>query len=201
MRNNHIGKTIRDNIRRIVSRGNDSHARGNTRSDARRVLETIIFPYFVRRDEFSAILFIGCREYTNGYNKIFANKNYWTLEVDPTQREYGAKNHITDSLKNVHLHFNENELDLIVCSGVFGFGLNDKANVEKAFRGCFTCLREGGVFVLGWNDIPKHRPFPVEECQSLTLFNPHVFQPLSTSRYLTANSNRHIYNFYVKPKK
>jgi SAM-dependent methyltransferase len=170
-------------------------------TDDRRVLETLIFPYFLQRKEFSKILFVGSAWCTRGYNKIFENKDYWTLDIDPSQSKYGAKKHITDSIENIHLHFNENELDVIICNGVFGWGLNAEAPVERAFQGCFDCLREGGVFVLGWNDMPKRRPFPLEESQSLKLFNHYVFPPLSTSQFLTANPNRHMYNFYDKPRK
>ena len=170
-------------------------------TDDRRVLETIIFPYFCQRNEFYKILFVGCEWFTVGYNEIFKNKAYWTLEIKPRRSKYGAKKHIIDSVENLNLHFNENELDLIICNGVFGWGLNAKANVERAFQGCFECLREGGVLVLGWNDRPRRCPFPLEECQSLKLFNHYVFPPLSTSQYLTADKNRHTYNFYVKRKK
>lgn len=167
-------------------------------TDDRRVLQAIIFPYFVQHDDFARILFVGCQWYTRGYNKVFKNKTYWTLEIDPSQRKYGAKRHITDSLKNVGRHFRQGELDLIICTGVFGWGLDAKPDVETAFQGCFESLRDGGIFVLGWNDVPEHRPFPIEECQTLKLFAPYVFPPLSTSQYLTDTANRHIYNFYVK---
>jgi SAM-dependent methyltransferase len=167
-------------------------------TDDRRVLETLIFPYFIERDEFSRILFVGSAWCTRGYNTMFARKTYATLDIDPTQKQYGAKRHITDSIENIDLYFKENELDVIICNGVFGWGLNDKASVEKTFQGCFACLREGGILVLGWNDVPKRRPFPLAECESLRSFNAYVFPPLSTSQYVTANPNRHTYNFYMK---
>lgn len=168
------------------------------RTEDRRILEERIFPYFVAHREYSKILFVGCAWYTRGYAAIFKNKEYQTLEIDPREGKYGARHHITDSLENLSLYFEEGELDLIVCNGVFGWGLNEKSSIEKAFPGCFRCLRPGGVFVLGWNDIPERRPFLLEECQGLKLFQPFVFAPLSTAQYLTATSNRHTYNFFVK---
>ena len=143
-----------------------------------RVLETIVFPYFIQRDEFYRVLFVGCDWYTRAYNRMFQNKAYSTMDINPSQSKYGAKHHIVDSAANVHLHFNEDTLDLIICNGVFGWGLDARADVERAFQGCFECLREGGVLVLGWNDISKRRPFFLEECQSLQLFNQYVFPPL-----------------------
>ena len=168
-------------------------------TDDRRVLVSIIFPYFLERSEFAKILFVGCDWYTRGYNAIFKDKEYWTLDIAPEQRPFGAENHITDSLENIAWSFREGELDAIICNGVFGWGLNARYQVERAFQGCFQCLRAGGILVLGWNDNPERRPFPPDDCQSLKLFDHHVFPPLSTWQYLTANPNRHIYNFYIKP--
>ncbi len=166
--------------------------------DDRYILREVIFPYFIPKNEFSRILFVGCKWYTRNYNTQFQQKDYWTLDVDQRQRKHGAKQHITDTLENIDQHFAENSLDLIVCNGVFGWGLDEREDVEKAFRKCYQCLRAEGVFILGWNDIAKRRPFPLEECQALNLFDKYKFPPLSTSEYLTKTFNRHKYYFYVK---
>ena len=163
------------------------------------MLEKEIFPYFVPLPQYSKILFVGCAWYTRGYRTLFSAKDYQTLEIDPLESKYGAKKHITDSLENIDQHFQEGELDLIICNGVFGWGLNEKASVENALRGCFRCLRPGGILIQGWNDIPERCPFPLEECQSLKLFQPFVFPPLATAEYRVATSSRHIYSFFVKP--
>jgi len=168
------------------------------RTQDREVLETVIFPYLVEQPEFHKILFVGCAWYTKGYNKIFQSKDYYTLEIDPNKRMCGSKKHIIDTVENVRLHFKEGELDLIVCNGVFGWGLNDKSAVEKTFQGFFDCLREGGVFILGWNDVPERRPFPLEECRSIQQFHPFTFPPLGTHQYAMETENRHIYSFYIK---
>ena len=67
----------------------------------------------------------------------------------PPNGGHGARRHIVDRLENVTRHFGEGALDLIVCNGVFGWGLDDPDGVDEAFRGCHRCLRAGGVFVLG----------------------------------------------------
>ncbi len=167
-------------------------------SNDRIVLEDVIFPYFIQRDEFSVILFVGCHWYTRRYNKTFKDKTYWTLEINPAHSKYGARRHIVDSVENLRAHFDEGELDVIFCNGVFGWGLNDKDPVEKAFHECFECLRDGGILVLGWNDIPERCPFPLEDVQALRRFRRLVFPPLSTAEYLTVGPGRHKYGFYVK---
>lgn len=167
-------------------------------TEDRRVLEDKIFPYFVSAPQYSKILFVGCAWYTSGYNTIFKDQDFQTLEIDPRESRYGARKHITDSLENITHHFEEGGLDLIICNGVFGWGLDERPRVEAAFQGCFQSLRPGGVLIQGWNDTPERCPFPLDECQSLKLFQPFVFPPLSTAQYVIAEK-RHIYRFYVKP--
>ena len=167
-------------------------------TEDRRVLEKEVFPYFISSSEYSKVLFVGCAWYTRGYNTIFKGKDFQTLEIDPSEAKHGARKHITDSLENINYHFDEDELDLIICNGVFGWGLDEKANVEAAFQGCFRCLRQGGILVLGWNDLPERRPISLDECRSLKLFQPFVFPPLSTAQYHTTTSNNHTYSFFIK---
>jgi hypothetical protein len=164
----------------------------------RQILETTILPYFATSQEFTKILFVGTAWYTEGYKQIFQTKNYSTIEIDPSQAKYGSSQHIIDSIAHVHHHFRPNELDLIICNGVFGWGLNAKPEVESTFTECFHCLWPGGVFVLGGNDRPEHRPFPLDELKSLKLFQPWVLPPLATAQYRTTNPNCHTFNFYSR---
>jgi len=151
------------------------------RTDDRNILENVIFPYFVHKEEYRKILFVGCAWFTKRYNKLFRNKIYWTIEIDPSLKKFGSKKHIIDSLENVTKHFSENELDLIICNGVFGWGLDEKATIENSFRGCFHIFRNGGVFILGWNDVPEHRPYLLDEIESLRLFKTYRFEPLNNT--------------------
>lgn len=167
-------------------------------SEDRRVLEQIILPYLAAQPDLGRVLFVGCAWYTRGYRKIFKDRAYITLEMDPAAARYGARRHIVDTLENIGAHFPAGGLDAIVCNGVFGWGLNERTAVERAFGGCFECLRPGGVFVLGWNDAPAHRPFPPLESHSLRRFAPWTFPPLAASVWPTATYNRHTYGFYRK---
>lgn len=168
-------------------------------TDDRRVLQTVILPHFARQPGITKVLFVGCAWYTRGYRRFFPPQAYWTLDSDPGRRRYGARQHVTDSLANVGVHFGEATLDLILCNGVFGWGLNAPAEVEQAFDGCYHSLRPRGVLVVGWNDIPERRPFPLEAVRSLQQISALVFPPLQSARYLTANPNRHTFDFYEKP--
>jgi hypothetical protein len=168
------------------------------RNDDRRVLEQTIFPYFVDRPEFPTVLFVGTAWYTEPYNHIFREKNYSTIEIDPSQAQYGASRHIVDSLEYVDRHFAPRSLNLIICNGVFGWGLDQRSTVEKAFGHCYELLRSGGILIVGWNDLPEHRPFLLEDCDALKLFQPWDFPPLGTAQYQTPSKNRHTFNFYIR---
>lgn len=167
------------------------------RSQDRDILEKIIMPYLAQAEGYNRILFVGCAWYTRGYRKLFKEKDYWTIERDPEQARYGAPQHVIDSLENMRRHFHENALDAIICNGVFGWGLDERESVEQAFQGCFESLREGGVFVLGWNDLPEHVPFPLEDCMALRSFARFEFPPLGSTR-VAAETGGHTFDFFVK---
>ncbi len=167
-------------------------------TEDRRLLARVILPYFAGSAQFERVLFVGCAWYTRGYASLFRERRYWTLDPDASKRRWGAQRHIVASLARVRDQFDAASLDLVVCNGVFGWGLDDKAEVEAAFGGCYDCLRPGGVLVLGWNDVPRHRPFLPDECESLRRFTAYRFPPLACSCYRTGTRNRHTYNFYLR---
>ena len=175
------------------------HVSSFLKNEDRRVLEQVIFQYFLRREVCRDVLFVGCDWYTEGYNKWFEEKkNYWTIDVDPSSRKYGAKQHIVDRLQDLGRHFQVGTFDVIVCNGVFGWGLDARPDVEQAFLACYRCLRDDGVLVIGWDDVEERCPFPLEQCRSLRVFAPFTFPPLGTSEYQTATPYRHTYTFYVE---
>jgi SAM-dependent methyltransferase len=167
----------------------------------RYILEQKIIPYFVTNQECKKVLFVGCGSYTKHYKRWFQKKEYWTIDVNPLKKIYGSDNHIVGSLSELNTHFPENYFDLVLCNGVFGWGLNDKEEVEKAFGGCFQRMNQGGVLVIGWDDVPEKKPFPLETSESLSQFRPYFFPPLSTTQYRNSEDelDKHVYNFYVKP--
>lgn len=170
-------------------------------SPDRYVLEDIIIPNLAACKEIDKILFVGCDWYTKAYRKYFKNKDYWTIEIDEKKRKYGSKKHIIDGLQNLGNYIENDYFDLIVCNGVFGWGINNKQDTEAAIKQCYNCLRQDGLLVLGWNDVSTYRPyFAMGECENLNNFEPYLFPPLSTFQYLTEHSpTRHTYNFYIKP--
>ena len=170
-------------------------------SPDRLVLEDVIIPYFVSRSEYHKILFVGCDWYTKPYRKLFRNKEYWTIEIEEWRKKYAGERHIVDALQNLSLHIESGYFDVIIYNGVFGHGINTKEDTEESFNQCFQALREGGILVFGWNNVPQYTPFPVTtECENLQKFKPYVFEPFPTSEYLVPNTEyRHTFHFYKKP--
>jgi len=165
----------------------------------RHLLEKVIIPYLVSQADLKRVLFVGCEWYTKPYESLFKQKEYWTIELDPDNAIYGARNHIVDRVQNLTRYFSNDYFDLIICNGIIGYGVNTLPDMEETFAQCFQCLRAKGILVVGWNDIPERNIPPFENCNSLNQFYSYIFPPISTSKYLTNTHYRHAYNFYIKP--
>jgi SAM-dependent methyltransferase len=165
-------------------------------SPDREVLEREILPYFASRDEFRRVLFVGCDWYTRRYERLFAGKEYITIEVDAARRPFGAKRHIVASLADLGEHVAAGGLDLVLCNGVFGWGLDAPDEASRAFAACAACLRPGGVLMLGWDDVAEHRPFDPLTLSALSALHGWQFPPFESSRRTVGT---HVYDFFAKP--
>ena len=124
----------------------------------RRVLEQIIFPGYLADPRIRRVLFVGCDNYTTHYEqRFFASHDYWTIEPNPKMRRYGAKQHVIAPLEQLTDHFSPGFFDLIICNGVYGWGLDGAEQCKIALANCRTCLAPGGHHLIGWDDIPPHR--------------------------------------------
>jgi len=168
-------------------------------TEDRRVLEQIIFPYYRAQPGFKTVLFVGCNTYTSHYERrYFENREFWTIEPDSALRRFGASHHVVAPLEEVGRHFTDGFFDLIICNGVFGWGLDGAAQCEAAFSQCHRCLRDGGQMVFGWDDVARRTPVDLQGVPSLTRFRRFSFPPLQGWRYLTDTPYRHTFDFYVK---
>jgi SAM-dependent methyltransferase len=167
----------------------------------RRVLEQIVFPGYLADPRIKRVLFVGCDNYTAQYERrFFASCEYSTIEPNPKMRRYGSKKqHAIAPLEQLSDHFAPGSFDLIICNGVYGWGLDTAEQCEIAFASCHTCLAPGGHLLIGWNDIPPHRAsVPLTEVASLAKFDRFRFPSLGSWRYLTDTPYRHIYEFYQR---
>jgi SAM-dependent methyltransferase len=167
----------------------------------RRVLEQAVFPGYLADPRIRRVLFVGCDNYTAQYERrFFASRDYWTIEPNPKMRRYGSKQHVVAVLEQLNDHFQPGFFDLIICNGVYGWGLDSAEQCEIAFGNCHTCLAPGGHLLIGWDDIPTHRAsVQLSEVASLAQFDKFQFPALGRWRYVTDTPYRHIYEFYQKP--
>ena len=165
------------------------------------LFEELILPHYSSLPDVHRVLFVGVAWYTRHYPQAyFSNVDLWTVDSDPRARRFGARQHVMASLQELARYFKPGRFDLIVCNGVYGHGLNDKAGCERAFESCYTLLRPGGYFILGWNDSPDYPAAPLESIVSLQRFVPSTFPPLDTWRYRTNTPYAHTYDFYCRPQ-
>ena len=182
-----------------------AHLLGHDRAFAsadRRLLEDHILPHFAAAPEPLSVLFVGVHWYTRRCEQIFSAHRYHTIDIDPRASRHGStQGHVTASATEVASHFPPASVDLVVVNGVFGWGLNDRAQVEAAARGFFDVLRDGGDLVVGWNDIVGRRPHPVAPALEAAGFVRAEFPPLAAQVIAVPGSNRHRFEFFRKPRR
>lgn len=168
-------------------------------TDDRRVLEQIIFEHYRNDSHIRTVLFVGCASYTVHYQRrYFPAHDYWTIDSDPNRAKFGAKQHVVARLEKLDQYFPSNFFDLIICNGVYGWGLNSAADCNVAMLQCYSCLADSGHMLFGWNDMPERDLAPLSEVRSLSQFSEYSFPAFGAARHLTDTINRHTYYFYQK---
>lgn len=167
-------------------------------TEDRRVLERVIFAHYAGLAGIRTVLFVGCEFYTQRYERYFARHNYWTIDPDPHRRRFGGRQHVIGRLEQLGEHFPTGFFDLIVCNGVYGWGLDRAEDCETALHACHACLADGGHLVFGWNDMPRYDPAPLASIGAFSRFAEYAIPGLG-SQYLTATAYRHTYRFLQKP--
>lgn len=166
----------------------------------REMLEHCILPYYAARPDMRSVLFVGVGWYTAHYEALLAGLRYTTLDIDPRAARHGSRQrHVVGSVVDAAGLFEPGEFDLIVFNGVFGWGLNARTDVDAALHGFRQVLRPGGELLVGWNDVPRYRPFSFSTCEALKDFEPVVLPPLGAAVVQLDTDNRHRYEFYRRP--
>ena len=166
------------------------------RTPDRKVLDTVILPPLIQDPLCRRVVFVGCDWYTRHYEDMFSTQDYWTIEVDPARARFGARQHVVGPMTEIGDRFAPGSVDLVVCNGVIGWGLNDPDEVEASLRACARALRPGGVLLIGWNDIPEKRVIDLGSLAALREFHP--FPVAGRSVFETATYNRHTFSLYQK---
>ena len=145
------------------------------------------------------LLFVGCEWYTRHYQALFdpGRSRFRTIDIDPRRARYGASIHIVAPLQEVAAHVDAASVDVLVCNGVYGFGIYERGELERAFDASRVVLRPGGVLLLGWNDVPALAPF---DPLPVALAAGFVLDPSRGPgwRVRTDTPTRHTFDYYVR---
>lgn len=161
-------------------------------------LENTAIPFFAETEEIKTVLDIGVDWYTWRYNRLFPNQEYHSIDFDPGKARFASDRHIEGSLLELDQHYKAEQFDLIMCNGVFGWGVNEPETIQTGAMQITKCLAPGGYLVVGWNDNDERRPEGLEAILADKL-EPFVFPPVNDCFFDTNTAHRHLFRFYRKP--
>lgn len=191
-----------DASRRIARRGwYRLTGRPSAQSADREVLEQVVLPHYARREDVERLLFVGVRWYTRHYPALLPGRRFISIDIDSSSARHavGSDRHIVGDVRDVAHWLLPGSIDVAVFNGVFGWGLDDAAGMQRALSGLSTVLRARGELVMGWNNVARRCPFDWHALPALAAFEPLPFQPLGNQTRLDlATDNRHVYEFFVR---
>lgn len=167
----------------------------------RRLLEDVVLPALDSDPTVESLLLVGCAWYTRHYPGLLPRKRVMTMEIDPAKAAFGGDPHIVANMTDITEHVAADSLDAVICNGVLGWGLDEPDAVEAAFAGAVTCLRPGGLLLLGWNDIPPRNDCPPDTIAALDGLEIADIPGLDTHSLVALERNQHCYQAYRKPDK
>ncbi|MGE5297506.1 MAG: class I SAM-dependent methyltransferase [Solirubrobacterales bacterium] len=180
--------------RRVVQRRG---TQARERSEDRRVLEQIIIPFILSRFEPRTVLDVGREAYEAFYNGFFIGQELWTIDRDPDHACFGSRNHVVGDVADLQDYFADQYFDFVLMNGVLGWGLNHRPAIEQAMAAIHTVLKPGGIFVLGWNNLPELTPVPLDQIRALREFRPCFLEPLNGASFL-CSIYEHTFNIYTR---
>lgn len=170
-------------------------------SEDRTFLEETIFPWLASRSDLSRILFTGTRIYTAHYPRYFPRHLFYTIDLDRVNRPWGSPGrHVTGDVTELEKHYPPGFFDCVILNGLIGFGVDEKAQVEKMLAQASIVLKPGGMLIIGWNDVSDRTPFDFDRLEGLGLFEPYApgILPAGGHRHQTMSRMRHVFDFHTK---
>ncbi|MEV5778938.1 hypothetical protein AB0L49_48555 [Streptomyces antimycoticus] len=120
----------------------------------RRYLERRILPWVVSGRP-GRVLFVGTSRIpdTRSYHRAYdwGTTEFWTMDIDPGAARWGGDRHQCGDIRTARECFPAEWFDCIILNGVLGWGVNEKADQERALEQCRAISRAGAALVLGWN--------------------------------------------------
>jgi SAM-dependent methyltransferase len=117
----------------------------------RRYLEMEVLPWLCKTRK--SVLFVGAGSYTYPYYRAFESSGlrFVTIDIRPSARVWGAREHIIGSILDAARLLAAARFDVVICNGVFGFGINDEQDMNRTLRSFKGILTPAGILLLGWN--------------------------------------------------
>jgi SAM-dependent methyltransferase len=162
------------------------------RNPGRYIIERKIFPNIKNKK----VLLVGCAKYTYFYPDRLKDNELWSIDFDKEVAQYGAKRHIIGDVSQVDKYYEKDFFDVILFFGIFGFGLNDAKNGERAMENCYKILKKGGKMIIMWNDAEKYNPVVPEKLKGFSKFKRENFLNYKSGH---RTSNNEVFEFLVKP--
>jgi SAM-dependent methyltransferase len=170
-------------------------------SEDRRWLEQRWLPHNAARADVRSMLFVGVRWYTRHYPTLLPGRRFVTLDIDPRAARHGnGRDHLVGDVREVARLLPAASIDSVVLNGVFGWGLDDPAGLDRALHGLADVLRPRGELLFGWNDVPRRCPF---DWRARPVWSER-FEPLASpalggaSQVALATDNRHRFALFAK---
>lgn len=164
----------------------------------RRWLEGIVLPHYGARRPPMTVLFVGANAQTAHYqDAFFAAHRFVTIDIDPVAMRYGSRDrHIVDCASRIERYFTPASVDLIICNGVFGWGLNDAARMHRCMTGFARVMKPNAELLIGYNDLSGRRPRGLGAVGAAVSFEQATESPLGAAVVQAPGSNRHCFEFW-----
>jgi len=182
---------------RLRSRLRLKNGRWRLATPDRVLLEDVIVPAFLDRNDIRRVLDVGVAWYTRTYPRLFRGIEYHTIDVDPAARRIAGRHHHTLSMTDLATVYPPDTFDLVVCNGVFGWGLDTVEQVERGLEASADVLRPGGWLVVGWNDMAGRR-IPDLDALASRRFQRAVLPAAQADHLVTSTHYAHRYDFFVR---
>jgi len=163
----------------------------------RKYLENQILPA-LRDGAFRKIVFVGTEIFTRDYGQHFigTTTEYWTTDSDPHAAIYGEPNrHITCDVRELDRHFPAGSLDVVLLNGVFGFGVNDRPDMERTIIAIHNVLKPDGILMIGWNPGRIEDPTALKGLRDLFQHESSLALP-NRIELQSFGGNQHVYDFH-----
>jgi hypothetical protein len=118
----------------------------------RRYMTESIFPALAAMNP-KRVLFVGCRSYTAHYGKQLTGTaiEYWTTDIDPAAAIWGEKDrHIVCDITKIDEVCPSGWFDVVILNGVFGYGVDEENEMDRAITAVARILRVDGMLLIGW---------------------------------------------------